>query len=219
LRALNEKDQLQRDESVYQFQRLCEEANIEYAIHRNNSIALQELQYESMFADLIIINEREKFTIHDDQEPTGFIKEMLADVQCPVIVVPDSFKVLEKIVLLYDGSPSSIHAIKMFNYLFDDWKELPIEIVNVNEGDMLNGYLPGTILMIDFINRSFSNSNYELLKGNAEENILAYLIESKRNELIVLGAYRRNKFSRWLKRSLADVLMKNLDKPLFIAHQ
>jgi nucleotide-binding universal stress UspA family protein len=65
----------------------------------------------------------------------------------------------------------------------------------------------------------FASSNYQLLKGNAEEKILAYLSESKRNELIVLGAYRRSKFSRWLKPSMADVLMTDLDKPLFIAHQ
>jgi len=218
MEELNEKDQLKRDESVYQFQRLCEEAQIECVIHRDNSFALDDLQFESLFADLIIINEREKFTRHDDQDPTNFIKELLADVQCPVVVVPDHFKAPEKIVLLYDGSPSSIYAIKMFSYLFSDWQGLPVEIVSVNEGIIANGYLPGNILITDLINRYFPNSNYKLLNGKAEEEILAYLIESGKNELIVLGAYRRSKLSRWFKHSLADLLMNTLDKPLFIAH-
>jgi len=42
--------------------------------------------------------------------------------------------------------------------------------------------------------------------------------EAEMEELIVLGAYRRSKISRWFKHSLADVLMNTLDKPLFIAH-
>jgi len=219
MKELNEKDQLQRDESVHKFQRLCEEAKIEYAIHRDNSLALVELQYESIFADLIIINQCEKFTWHDDQKPTSFIKELLADVQCPVVVSPNTFNAPEKIVLLYDGSPSSIYAIKMFNYLFTDWRDLPIEILSVNEGNIEDGYLPGTILMTDFINRNFPNSNYKLLNGSANEKILAYLTEFGKNVFIVLGAYRRSKFSRWFKPSLADVLMNNLNVPLFIAHQ
>ncbi|MEJ5962881.1 universal stress protein [Pedobacter immunditicola] len=218
MKELNEKDQLKRDESVYQFQQLCEGAQIECVIHRDNSFALDDLHYESMFADLIIINEREKFTRHDDQAPTGFVREILADAQCPVVVVPDDFKAPDKIVLLYDGTPSSIYAIKMFSYHFSGWQELPVEIVTVNEGKMENGNLPGTILLTDLINRYFPNSNYNILHGNAEEKILTYLIESGKNELIVLGAYRRSKFSRWFKHSLADVLMNGLDKPLFIAH-
>lgn len=36
--------------------------------------------------------------------------------------------------------------------------------------------------------------------------------------LVVLGAYRRNELSRWFKTSMADTLMKELDTPLFIAH-
>jgi len=35
LKELNEKDQLQRDQSVQQFQRLCEEAQIEYGVCTN----------------------------------------------------------------------------------------------------------------------------------------------------------------------------------------
>lgn len=72
--------------------------------------------------------------------------------------------------------------------------------------------------MTDFINRCFPNSKYEILKGNAEEVILAYLNQSGAHELIVLGAYKRSKLSRWFKPSMADGLMTNLDKPLFITH-
>ncbi|WP_448104477.1 universal stress protein [Pedobacter panaciterrae] len=219
LKELNEKEQLQRDESVYEFQRACELEGISYAIHRDTSVALFELQYESMFADLIIINEQEKFTRSKDQQSHGFIKELLADVQCPVLVVPDRFREFEQIVLLYDGSPSSLYAIKMFSYLFDGWNTFSVEVLSVNESTNELALIPGNVMMKDFIDMHFSRSGFNLLNGKAEEKILAYLTQTSKNKLVVLGAYRRSQFSRWFKHSLADTLMKELDLPLFIAHQ
>jgi len=218
MKELNEKEQSQRDESVYVFQNVCEQAGVSYSIHRDTSVALLELQYESMFADLIIINEREKFTRSDNDHPSGFVKGLLADVQCPVLVVPDLFKEFEGMILLYDGSPSSLYAIKMFSYLFDQWNTLPVEVLSVNESTIEVVSVPGSKMMKDFIEMHFSRPNFSLLNGKAEEEILAHLEGVDKNKLVVLGAYRRSQFSRWFKQSMADVLMKNLDLPLFITH-
>lgn len=218
MKELNEREQLQRDESVYEFQSACELEGISYSIHRDTSLALFELQYESMFADLIIINEQEKFSRSEEQQAHGFIKELLADVQCPVLVVPDRFKEFEQIVLLYDGSPSSLYAIKMFSYLFDGWNTFSVEVLSVNESTNELALIPGNVMMKDFIDMHFSRSSFNLLNGKAEEKILAYLTQTSKNKLIVLGAYRRSQFSRWFKHSLADMLMKELDLPLLIAH-
>jgi hypothetical protein len=48
--------------------------------------------------------------------------------------------------------------------------------------------------------------------------IAAYLKEQKNLSLVLPGAYRRTKLSRWFKTSMADTLMKDLKLPLFIAH-
>ncbi|MNL20226.1 hypothetical protein D3C87_1414630 [compost metagenome] len=171
-----------------------------------------------MFADLIVINEREKFTRSDAHEPTGFIKGLLTDVQCPVMVVPDDFVVIDKLVFLYDGEPSSLYAIKMFSYIFNKWNNIPVEVITVNEKNIADFQLPGSVLMTDFVNRQFPDSTFTLLRGNAEETIMAHLIAADKSQMVVLGAYRRSEFSRWMKRSLADTLMIGLDMPLFIAH-
>jgi hypothetical protein len=35
---------------------------------------------------------------------------------------------------------------------------------------------------------------------------------------VVLGAYQRSEVSRWFKTSMADILMRELNVPMFIAH-
>ncbi len=88
LKKLDEKDKKLRDEAVLQFEKACNKAGIHFSIHRDENLALQELKEESMFADLVIINENETFTRYKEKIPGRFIKDLLGDVQCPVLVVP-----------------------------------------------------------------------------------------------------------------------------------
>jgi nucleotide-binding universal stress UspA family protein len=219
LKQQDEKDQAKRDEAVLQFKNSCRKAGINFSTHRDKSIAIQELKHESMFADLVIINEYETFTKNTEEAPTDFIKDLLGDVQCPVIVVPTEFKPIDKIVLLYDGRPSSLYAIKMFSYLFGNLRELPVEVYTVKDHFMGSMRVPDNKLMKEFIDRHFPAATYSVTKGNAEEQITSYLREYKENQLVVLGAYLRSEMSRLFKTSMADILMRELDTPLFIAHK
>ena len=218
MKELDAKDKKKRDGAALMFQKACGKAGISFSIHRDKSIALQELKHESMFADLIIINEYETFTKYKEQPTTRFMKDLLGDVQCPVLVVPNDFKPVDKIVLLYDGGPSAVYAVKMFSYLFGNLQDLPVEVYTVKEHFMTNLRLPDNKLMREFIKRHFPKASYTVIKGGAEEQIIGHLRNHKENELVVLGAYRRSELSRWFKTSMADTLMKELDTPLFIAH-
>lgn len=72
--------------------------------------------------------------------------------------------------------------------------------------------------MKEFIKRHFPKAKFIVAKGNPEEQVVGYLRNHKENELVVLGAYRRSEISRWFKTSMADILIKELDTVLFIAH-
>lgn len=218
IKQLDEKDKQKRDDAARKFQKACSKASIRYSIHRDTGIAILDLKKESMFADLVIINEHETFSRHRQKSPTRFIKELLADVQCPVMVVPNGYKEIDKVVLLYDGGPSSLYAIKMFSYLLGKDLNLPVEVLTVKESYMASTRLPENKLMREFIKRHFPNAEFKVVRGEAEVQILSYLRDHGENELVVLGAYRRSEFSRWFKTSMADVLMRELDTPLFIAH-
>jgi len=218
IKALDIKDKEKREQAIILFQKACARAKINYSVHSDKSIAIQELKHESMFADLIVINEHENFTRFKEKIPTRFIKDLLADVQCPVLLVPNAFKPIDKIVLLYDGRPSSMVASKMFSYLFDVLKELPIEIFTVNDYFPADLRVPDNKLMREFSKRHFPKARFTVVKGGAEEQIIGHLRNHKENELVVLGAYRRSELSRFFKMSMADILMKELDTPLFIAH-
>ena len=80
-------------------------------------------------------------------------------------------------------------------------------------------HVPDNRLMKEFMKRHFPAATYTVLLGDAEAEIVAHFKNKHQNSLIVLGAYRRNMVSRWFHSSMADVLMRELKTPLFIAHK
>jgi nucleotide-binding universal stress UspA family protein len=206
-----------REESIERFAELCTKGGVNYSVHRDKNIAIRELLHESVFADLVIIDRKETLTHYDENVPTRFIRDFLEHATGPVLVVPEKYKPIEKIVLLYDGDPASVHAIKLFNYLLPSLLSIPVEVLSVKNPDA-SLHLPDNRLMKEFMKRHYPDAEYTILKGNAEEEIVRYVGSLKQNVLVVLGAYKRGVVSRWLRKSMADVLMKELNAPLFIAH-
>lgn len=217
LKKYESKDKATRLEASTNFQTACQQAGINYTVHHDVNIAIQELKRESIYADLLIIDAKETLTHYTEKQPTRFIRDLLGDVQCPVILVQGKYKPLKKIIFLYDGEPSSVHAIKMFSYLLPELAGTNAEVITVKQDDQ-KLQLPGSKLMKEFMNNHFPGAAYKVVKGWAEDEIIKYLKQEKENALVVLGAYRRGTVSRWFRESMADILMKEIKLPLFIAH-
>lgn len=218
VRQMNEQDKINRAKAIEAFSDICCDARITFSVHHEPNFALVELLHESIYADLLVIDKLETLSHINQDPPTQFIRELLIDVQCPVMVVADQFKDIEQVTLLYDGEPSSVFAIKMFGYLMPSFGEKPIEILSVKSQGQ-NKHLPDGRLMKEFMKRHFPSAENKVLEGDAETEIVKYLENKHQNELVVLGANRRNVVSRWFRPSMADVLMRELKTPLFIAHQ
>jgi hypothetical protein len=58
---------------------------------------------------------------------------------------------------------------------------------------------------------------FEALKGETGTKLFDFLFKRK-NMFLVMGAYGRNALSQFFKRSHADLLIKTVSQPIFIAH-
>lgn len=218
LHELNRQDEATRQAAMEKFEIACQAASVEYSVHHNRKVALRELLHESIYCDLLMIGRQESFLMHQDKYPSEFIQDVLADVQCPVLLVPETYTPPQSLIFLYDGEPSSVYAIKMFLYTLSGLTHLPARILSVKpESDSL--HLPDNHLMKEFMKRHLPDAQYLVLKGEAEPTILRFLEGQDSYALVVLGAYQRGRVSRWFKPSMADLLMQHLHVPMFIAHK
>lgn len=217
-KELHEHDTLTRSKSVKEFERSCDNAGVEHIVHHDQSIAIREAIHESVYADMLILSKNETFTQYEQDVPSSFLKELLAGSECPVIVTPSEFKPINKIIILYDGEPASVYAIKLFSYLFPNTRQLPVEVITIKSYEA-DRHVPEGRLMKELMNRHFKDVVYTTVQGDPEREVIEQLKYRQHNELIVLGAYERGNISRWFKPSMADPLMTGLKAPLFVAHR
>ncbi len=217
LKKYDQVDKTARHKAAQNFEQSCQHAGLEFSIHHDRQFAIRELKHESIYADLLVIDANETLTHYKEKIPTRFIRDLLSDAHCPLLIVPEHHKPIEKIVLLYDGEPSSVYAIKMFSYLLPQLKNLETEVIAINPPNSTL-HLPDNKLMKELMKRHFPGVTYTVIEGWPEHDIIRRVKELQANSIVVLGAYKRSTVSRWFSESMANILMREVMLPLFIAH-
>jgi len=204
------------DDNIRVFKETCNKKNVRYLVHRDRGIPINEIIRESRFADLMILDAKTSFVMQDEAAPTGFAKKVLMGAECPVIVAPERFTSIGEIVFTYDGSASSVFAIKQFTHLFPQLDEKAATLLYINEGD--RQAIEDRRDIANWLSVHFSVINIVSLDGDLKTTLFEYL-DSKMFTIVVMGAYGRSAISQFFKRSSADTVIQALDLPVFIAHR
>ncbi len=209
-------DRIATEKAIADFEDGCRKGKINFSVHEDKGNALDELLHETIFADLLIIDAWETFSYMENSLPGWFMKNVLHHVHCPVLVVPKKFNPVKKLVFLYDGSPSSVQAIKMFNYILSEMGKLETRLISAKQG-VSSMHLSDNKLIREWMKRHYPEIIFQVLKGG-EKEITTVLKAEEPGVLVVAGAYHRSSFSMWFHQSLADLLIKEVRVPIFIAH-
>ncbi len=201
--------------NINMFKDSCCERGILASVHRDRGVPAREIVRESRFADLVVIDAETSFNKRYEGAPTEFVRDVLKDAECPVVISPEEFEGVDEVVFAYDGGKASVFAIKQFIYLFPELSDRKLTIVQVNanekEGEV-NSYK-----FREWLKGHFKDIHFETLNGSEDDELFKYLFK-KRNIFVVMGAYGRSEIARWFKRSHADRLIKTAITPIFIAH-
>ena len=216
-RRLDKLDAKTRAQAIKRFQDACNKAGVEPLIRREHRLAMAELVDETRYADLLVISSHEALKPHRQKEPVEFIHALLPESRCPVLIVPATPAPIRKSMILYDGREPSLQALKPYSNLLGESLKGEAELVTVYPGRK-SARLTGGALLKEYLKLHFENFRLVSLEGNAGPVLEKYLSGEGAGTLIVMGAYQRNRISRWLKPSLADRLMRKLEVPLFISH-
>ena len=204
------------DENINQFKYDCVKQQIEFRVHKDHSpYAITALQKESRFADLMIIGSQQFYDNLKLEVPNEYLRDILHDTECPVIVAPEQFDYPENIVLAYDGSRSSVYAIKMFAYLFPDLCKRPTTLVYANVQHVED--MPDEDYIEELAGRHFSDLEIMRLDLRDQDTFQTWMEEVPK-PILVSGAFGRSGLSNIFKKSFVTHLISDYKYPVFIAH-
>lgn len=203
-----------QQKNVELFKNICMQNSIRSSFHFSQNNSVEDIIKESRFSDLIITDGQISFSGEISEEtPSAFTKDLLAGSECPVIIAPFKFEAINEIVFTYDGSKSSVFAIKQFACLFPSLDEAKITLIQITPDDV--DEFTESEKLKKWLMTHYNAVHLEILHGIPDEELFKKLVASK-NKMLVMGAYGRKPV---LQHSTADIILKNIDIPVFIAHQ
>jgi len=197
------------------FRNYCAQQDIVGIIHRDKGTPIESVIEESRYADLIITDAATSFSYHEESVPTRFVKEMLMEAECPVIIAPERFEDINEVVFCYDGSKSSVFAIKLFTYLCPSFAGKDITLLHIQENE--NDHVDARDKVMEWLRIHYTSVSIQLLFGEAGEALFRTFL-GRSDKLLVMGAMGRSSISNFFRQSTAELLLEAVDTPVFIAH-
>jgi len=199
--------------AIAEFESAVKLKGFHYNINVLEKDVLKEIHEQSKFADLMICDAGLS-PVNSGLGLSPFVRQVLAGSKCPVVVAPVKFDDMEEIIFTYDGSDMSMYAIKQFTYLFPDFGETPVSVLRVIPSG--SEYNEKKDKLVDFLKYHYNSISFTTLEGEDAEIALFRQFIGKKNIMLVMGAYGRKMILN--ERSTADILLRNIDTPMFIAH-
>ena len=203
------------DDNISRFKKACENRAVRCNVHRDKGVPVKEIIAESRYADLVVVDPATSFNASFEGTPTEFVKDILKDAECPVIIAPEIFDPVDEIIFTYDGSKSAAFAIKQFAYLFPQLEDKRVVMLQVNEAGEWSEEDKHNLT--EWLQNRYSAIGFLALKGDTDDRLFDYLFKRK-NSLLVMGAYGRPGLSRFFRRSHADRIIRTMTLPIFSSH-
>jgi hypothetical protein len=213
---LKEQEMEMVRKSQQRFIQACEDAGLRYQVHSYaNDWNKGIIEKESRYADLVVLSGELFCRDVPDRQPNYFMEETLRLAECPVVVVPENFRAIERVAIAYDGKKESMFALRQFANLFPDLMELPTDIVHIKNdaGDEI----PDRDLLLEYTKAHFEAQYTSKLHFDPKKYFASWLDE-KKNVVLVTGSFSRSPFSNMLKESFTTDIITRHGCPIFIAH-
>jgi hypothetical protein len=215
--TLEDDDTEKIEKNMERFATLCQKNQIEYRVRKDFSdLALPELKKESRFADLLLISGETFYENMGTGDPNTYLKDALHGMECSAIIVPNSFLFPTSNILSYDGSDSSVFAIKQFAYLFPELSENQTALVYVASNDEKK--LPNEPYIEELAARHFKDLTITTMDIDPKKYFSTWIAD-KKTAILISGAFGRSSISNLFKKSFIYEVLKKHEIPVFVSHR
>lgn len=203
-------------QNIARFEKECADNGIAYKVRKNFSdLALPSLKDMSRFCDLVIIGSQVFYEQAGAGLPNEYLQEALHHLRCPVLLVPEKFSFPDELILAYNGTTDSIFAIKMFAYLFPEFRHLPAKLVYAKENEFS---IPEKNEISELVDAHFTHASFLVLEASPKKEF-AHWASGHPSAMIVCGSYGRSGISQLFRKPFIRDVIADHRLPIFIAHR
>jgi hypothetical protein len=210
-----ENDEVARN--IARFEAQCLNNNIRYRVHKDfYDFALPELKRESRFADVMVLSGELFYKEIITANQFDYMKTVLHQSECPVVVVPEDLQFPLTNILAYDGSEESVYALKQFAYIFPELAKNKTLLVYAEEEEASD--FPSKNYIVELATQHFPDLTFYKLEINPKRYFATWIGEQK-SAILISGSFARSAFSQAFKKSFVADIISEHQVPVFVAHK
>jgi nucleotide-binding universal stress UspA family protein len=186
------------------------EGRVEFS-HRTGLLVeiLKELQEEK---DLVVLGKRGENANFDTEHLGSMMERVVRACSGPVWVTSRKFRPIERLILAYDGSPSSRKALHFLANC--KWiKALELHVVTISEGNDGDRRNHDLMEAEDRLNQYGLHPKCQMLTGDAEGSIASF-VKERGMDLLVMGAYGHSRIRYLLIGSTTTAMIRSCQIPV-----
>jgi hypothetical protein len=211
----NEDDEVV-NKNISLFDKACDAEGIDYRIHKDTDLmALSSLIEETRFADALLVSSELFYQNVQKEQPNLYLEEVLKKAECPVMLIQEEYVEPGQIILAYDGSASSVFAIKQFSYVYPELTGKRTILLSINNHEEK---LPDQNMITELLGRHYPDLSIQSLHMTGRKDFTQW-VSAQPASFIVMGAFSRSFFSQLFKKSFASDVIRNIRMPIFISHK
>lgn len=203
-------------ELIAAFEEASTEAKIRYADEVKEGAPSERIIENMRYHDLLIIGKEPHFFYGHPDQKTSTLAHVVKGTVGPVVIVPDVYREVTRVVISFDGSTPSARAMQRFAQMKPFGAELDVHVVTVYEKKEKDR----AELLLDQAQRYLEAHGFKAraaaLKGDKPfENIMDHA-DQVDADLIVAGAHSVSKVQKLAFGSTTETLIKKGNSPLFL---
>jgi nucleotide-binding universal stress UspA family protein len=211
---VEQKMEEEQTELLEEVRRKTEAAGVKVQVSLMRGTPAPGILSHEPFADIIALGHRGHRSPWDVFFLGSVAEDVIRRASKPVLITPEQYTPIERILASYDGSPPSQRALHWAADMATMMK-LPLDVVHVN----FDHPAGRTVLREahEYLRAYETIRNVEtiLRTGQAEEEILATATERGAG-LIVMGAHGHSRLYESLLGSVTNEVLRHSDKPLLM---
>ena len=200
-----------REKNMIQFKELARGEGVHSSIYLDKGVPAKELIAETLFSDLLILDAN-AFGDIAGEPPSGFVKDIVHNAGCPVIIAPEAFNGIDNIVFCYDGGRSSLYAMKQFAHLFPGLGRQRAKVVDLHP-DLTPPLDQARI--VTWLKTHYTAVDWLAVRPDEAAALFSFLGE-KGDDFVVMGAYGKGLLSSFFNQDEQLGITRTTPVPLFI---
>jgi nucleotide-binding universal stress UspA family protein len=215
---LTEETRQKAQDLLHEFERALERSGVTFVDYVKEGVPFQRILDEVKYHDLLVVGKSPHFFYGAPQKETHSLPRVVRSAAAPALVVTEDHRVIQRVLIAYDGSLASARTMQQFAQLQPFGTDLEIELLHVHSGPNSESELMLRMATTYLGAHGFDKVHFTSMEGSDPAKQTTQFASQISSDLVVAGAHSDSVLKKIAFGSTTRRMLEKCDTPIFLSH-